>query len=509
MKKRKLVAILLVFIIAISTSLALFGCDNNKNTPSLNDNCSHADSNNDGICDNCKGSVIEKVDFYAINDIHGSLSEKEEVGVGGLTTYLLDAQKNGNAFVISGGDTWQGGSESNNTFGLLATEWLNYIGCVSMTLGNHEFDWSTEAIRQNAEIANFPFLAINVYDRATNERSSFCQPSVMVESGNAKIGIIGAIGDCYSSISASVCADVYFKVGGELTSLVKAEAEALRSQGADYIVYSLHDGGSRIRNGSTLSALDWYDTSLSNGYVNLVFEGHSHQSYTYYDNYGVNHVQAGGYNDGISHASISINIANGKSTTGVEYIKNRVYKDLAKDDIIEELSKKYIEQVGDPDRVIGYSSRSIRSDELSEIMAKAYYQLGLEKWGDYDIVLGGGYIGPRKPYNIDRGNVTVRTIQAIFPFNNSMMLCSIKGVDLRDKFFNTENSKYHISYGSYGVEIRDKLNSGEGLYDTYYIVVDSYSSDYAPNRLTVVDSLGNSVYPRDLLQDYLVDYYLS
>ena len=38
---------------------------------------------------------------------------------------------------------------------------------------------------------------------------------------------------------------------------------------------------------------------------------------------------------------------------------------------------------------------------------------------------------------------------------------------------------------------------------TYYIIVDSYTSSYAPNRLTVIDSLGEGFYARDLLADYI------
>lgn len=526
MSKIKIIALILIF--TILSSIFLFaGCDvfnpynpddtNNVNNPSYdhvdddnNSSCDHADDDNNGACDICGENVIKNLDFYAINDIHGTFVDSESTkGVGCLTTFLLDAQKNGNAYVLSSGDTWQGGSESNNTLGLLGTEWLNYIGCVSMTLGNHEFDWSTDAIKKNAEIAQFPFLAINVYDRESNERVSYCSSSIMLDADGAKIGIIGAIGDCYSSISASMCADVYFKVNDELTELVKEEATSLREQGADYIIYSIHDGGSGISNGSELSQLGWYDTSLSNGYIDLVFEGHTHQTYTFYDNYGVNHIQAGGYNNGISYASISINIANGNSTTGVEVIKTYTFSSLEKDNIIDTLSEKYSELIKDPDYVIGYASRDITYEELGDIMAEAYYKFALEQWSDYDIVLGGGFIKPRTPYKISKGNVTIRTIQTLFPFNNSMVLCTIKGKDLRDRFFNTDNTSYHIAYGEYGTEIKNKLNSNEGLYDTYYIVVDSYSSDYAPNKLTVVQSLGDTYYPRDLLQEYLVQYYLS
>jgi 2',3'-cyclic-nucleotide 2'-phosphodiesterase (5'-nucleotidase family) len=177
---------------------------------------------------------------------------------------------------------------------------MNIIGCVSMTLGNHEYDWGEEYIRSNLEIADFPFLAINIYNKSTGKRADYCTPSIMVERGGIEIGIIGAMGDCYSSILSDMVKEVEFKVGSELTKLVKAESERLRALGADMIVLSLHDG------------YDSYDSALSNGYVDLVFEGHTHSAYTKTDAYGVNHLQGGGENSGISHAEIEINSITGK-----------------------------------------------------------------------------------------------------------------------------------------------------------------------------------------------------
>lgn len=186
--------------------------------------CDHTDKNDDEVCDVCGRSVIVSFNLFAINDLHGMYCDSAgQPGVDELTTYLKNYQSSSNTIVLSSGDMWQGSSESNNTKGKLATEWLNYIDCASMTLGNHEFDWSTEKIKANAQLADFPFLAINVYDRTTNKRVEYCDSSVVVEFGDAKIGIIGAIGDCYSSISSSMCADVYFKTGSELTTLVKQE----------------------------------------------------------------------------------------------------------------------------------------------------------------------------------------------------------------------------------------------------------------------------------------------
>lgn len=458
--------------------------------------CNHADKDNDEKCDNCGMSVIVNFNLYGINDLHGMYCDSDtQPGVDELTTFFKDKQATSNTVVLSSGDMWQGSSESNNTKGKLATEWLNYINCSSMTLGNHEFDWSAEKIKSNAQLANFPFLAINVYDNATNKRVEYCQPSTVVQFGDAKVGIIGAIGDCYSSISSSMCSDVNFKVGSELTSLVKAEANRLRAQGVDYIVYSLHDGG------SANESMDWYDVSLSNGYVDIVFEGHSHQSYAYADSYGVYHVQGGGYNSGISAAEVRLNFANQQSnTSNVQVISNRVYSKYAKDFIVNDLVEKYKDEIGNPNEVVATLSRDVSSIEIVNKVAELYCSIGLETWGSqYQIMLGGGYLKTRKPYSLSSGNVTVSQVQTLLPFDNKIVLCSLNGTELKNKFIYTSNTDYHIAYSAYGESAKDDV-----VYNpkkTYYIVTDTYTSDY--HHLTVLATLGDNVFARDLLCDYL------
>jgi hypothetical protein len=79
------------------------------------------------------------------------------------------------------------------------------------------------------------------------------------------------------------------------------------------------------------------------------------------------------------------------------------------------------------------------------------------------------------------------------------VLCSVKGRDLKEKFFESTHDKYHISYGSYGKELRNNIDPNE----TYYLVTDSYTSQYGPNRLTVVEWYDEGVYARDLFADYI------
>lgn len=502
MKKHQLFALFLAVVMLLSL---LSGCEQeqvNTTAPESTGEHTHVDADNNGLCDSCAQSVLVSFDFYALNDLHGKLDDTDSnIGADELTTYLkaaVEASQNG--YVLSTGDMWQGSAESNMTYGALMTDWMNELDFVSMTLGNHEFDWGREYIERNLELAEFPFLAINIYERETDTLASYCSPSVMIESDGIQIGIIGAIGDCYSSIMKDKVADVYFKTGSELTKLVQEESEKLRSQGADFIIYSLHDGYERSASGTVTQLGSYYDTALSDGYVDLVFEGHIHKSYVFQDEYGVYHLQGGGENDGLTHAQLQFNTANGSTQVAkAEFVSNDVYGKLESDPIVDELLDKYQEQLGSASEVLGKNDFDRSKGTIAQLVAQLYYEFGVETWGaEYDIILGGGFISPRDPYKLASGDVTYAMLHTLMPFDNQLTLCSIRGTELRSKFIETQNDRYYI-YGR-----SDKWKDID-LNGTYYVVVDAYTATYAPNRLTIVKEYEEAVYARDLLAQYIRD----
>lgn len=474
------------------------------NDPDLPADEDHTDENNDGECDDCGISVVIVLDLFAINDLHGKFLDSDaQGGVDELTTYLKNAyETEDHVILLSSGDMWQGSSESNLTKGYVVTEWMNHLNFASMTLGNHEYDWGETWIENNATLAGFPFLAINIYDRDTNERVSYCQSSVLVQRGGARIGIIGAMGDCYSSISGEMSGGIYFKTGNALTNLVKAESQKLREAGADFIIYSIHDGYGSSSSGSIGdSALSgYYDPVLSEGYVDIVFEAHTHQRYILTDGDGVYHLQGGGDNKGITHAEATVNFANGRSViTTAEFIAATVYEDLPDDPIVETLAEKYEAQISAGDAALGYNEAYRSGDYLRQLVADLYAKVGEEAFSDYDVVLGGGFLSVRSPYNLAAGEVTYSRLQMLMPFDNTLVLCSVKGSDLKKRFINTSNDNYFIAYTGYGLSLGGQIDNDA----IYYIVVDTYTSTYAPNNLTEVARYTEGVYARDLLADYI------
>ena len=469
------------------------------NPPTGDEDCAHKDKNSDDECDVCHIPLTVTLDFYSINDMHGKFDDTyANIGVDEMSAYLRNAQTvSENTIILSAGDMWQGSAESNFTQGNVVVEWMNDLGFVAMAMGNHEYDWGSTPIEANAELAEFPFLGINIFERNTNQRVDYCQPSVMVERSGAKIGIIGAIGDCYSSIAAGMADDVYFKVGSELTTLVKNESTRLRGLGADLIVFVVHDGD------------DNYDSSLSNGYVDLVFEGHTHKEVRKTDSYGVWHLQAGGDNGtGLSHAQVEVNILSDKHTVSTKIVKHSTYQNMQDDPIVDEILEKYSDKLTAINTTLGTNDSYRNSDAIVEATAEAMYIKGAEKWGNNSkyqgkIVLGGGFLQARSPYYLPAKEVTYGDIYPLLPFDNPLVLCEVSGSRLKSQFINSSN--YVCFYGEDGQAIKNNVSNNE----TYYVVVDTYCANYNFSGLGFLKIVeyyedgDHSYYPRHALAEYI------
>ena len=460
----------------------------------------HTDINDDGLCDRCGESVTVELSFFALNDLHGKVMDSSsQPGVDELTTYIKDlyADDKREEIVLSSGDMWQGTVESSSNQGKLMTEWMNDLGFVSMTLGNHEYDWGAKAIAANSELAEFPFLAINVTQ--DGKAVDYCQGSTVVERGGIKIGIIGAIGDCLSSISGDFKDGLEFTTGSKLTSLIKAESERLKSEeGCKFIVLSMHAGYDNATAGTTtvsVGEIRYYDTSLSNGYVDLVFEGHTHKRYILQDKYGVYHLQGGGENTYVSSADVTINLASGKKDVQPRTISNREYgdKSIKGDSIVDKIFNKYFPDNNPYTTVLGTNARTRQSNDITNQVAKLYYEKGIEKWGDkYDIVYGGGYLNTRSPYTISEGDVTYANIFSVLPFDNEIVLGKLTGSSLKGLLGRT-------NYYHYAPTLDGNIDESR----EYYVIVDSYTSTYKYNNITEIARLGSGTYARDLLAEFV------
>ena len=464
----------------------------------------------------------QKEDFtiqvFSTNDLHGQVKGTSSYpGLSAMSKKIkeLSTEKDQFNIIIDQGDIYQGTAEAGLSNGYNMDDYLIQTGYESTTLGNHEFDWGKDNIVNHYNYLDIPILANNIRYTSNNQSPNYCKPYKLISRNGVKIGIIGSIGNTYSSISSSKVSDIKFLTGSSLTEQIKKDSTTLKEMGAKFIILSIHDGADSA-NSSQISS--YYDVnSLSGSYVDLVLEGHTHQTYKMKDSKNVWHLQSGGngsslmvselnctYNSITNDYEVSMSTNNDAVT---QYSTNSIIAS-GKDSVMEEIDAWYkTYQYGKiQSEVVGKNVPYMDDDNFEDLLAQIYYDKAIEVLGtsySQTPVLGGGYIKTRTPYNLSGGTVLFGDLYNLLPFDNDMVLCSISGSKLLSRFINNTNADYHI----YGPAMTMTISSS----NTYYIITDSYSSDYSSNGLTVVRNLTEENlmrYARDIFAEYLRENYL-
>ena len=77
---------------------------------------------------------------------------------------------------LDAGDAMQGTPLQNETAGRAGIELLGRLGYAAAALGDHDFDWSVDVLRQRMAESAYPWLAANVLDSATGRRPDWITP---------------------------------------------------------------------------------------------------------------------------------------------------------------------------------------------------------------------------------------------------------------------------------------------------------------------------------------------
>jgi 2',3'-cyclic-nucleotide 2'-phosphodiesterase (5'-nucleotidase family) len=167
---------------------------------------------------------------------------------------------------------------------------------------------------------------------------------------------------------------------------------------------------------------------------------------------------------------------------------------LADDPIVSQLYSQYFSTEDPYTTVLGRNNVLRSSNEIGHTVAQLYLEKGKQIWGEqYDVVLGGGFIKTRTPYDLSAGDVTYSQLFSLLPFDNALVLCQVTGKELREKFLNSS---------SYFIACDDSLRSSVDDGAFYYVLTDTYTSFYKYNLFTEIDRLEN-YYARDLLRDFI------
>lgn len=435
------------------------------------------------------------LDFYSLNDFHGAVeNSSSEPGICKMSSFLLNRKKlNTNGFVLtSSGDMWQGSADSNITRGRLVTDWMNYLKFDAMAIGNHEFDWGISTINSNQERMNFPLLACNIVYEDTNENVEWLDPYTTITRNGVHIGVIGAIGKGQTSdILASNVEGIRFN---DPSPYVSKWSKYLRDNGADVILYLIHD------NASTIS-------SVTASEVDLGFCGHTHS----FDENLIGDtpfVQGGSNGKGVGHINLNYNFNNKQIVTNGEYI-NTGSISYADDTYTANLYKQYLDdEIAEvKNRVVGYTSSKIYKNEIPNIYnryAYKYYKDTLK--GNQNIFAV--YTNNARS-DIPSGNITYGNIYKALPFDNYLCLFRVKGSYI-STLTRYENSHWYIPSSSDAGEYyrTDVASLAESNKDYYILTIDyiALSTSYVGHITILETHFEEESLPRNIVANYISGY---
>lgn len=221
------------------------------------------------------GDAVQEVIIYHTNDTHGYLSGDGEEIVGiALAAGLKESTPN--SILVDAGDATQGLPLASLTKGADVIELMNLAGYDLMAPGNHEFDFGTETFLSNAQKADFPVLAANIYRNGSpllkdvQEDSSGCH--AVLEHNGVRIGFFGlTTADTASSTNPAGIKDLEFR---DEIETAKTEINHLEEEGADVIVAMCHMGNMD----ASCTSADLADamTGEYQDKIDVIIDGHSH-----------------------------------------------------------------------------------------------------------------------------------------------------------------------------------------------------------------------------------------
>ena len=437
-----------------------------------------------------------------VNDIHG-YCEQDEYNSNGISNmaYMINGIRNENPLddvvLIGAGDMFQGTAISNITYGLTMINAMNAMKFDCMVVGNHEFDWGIEKVLNyfdndlsNGE-ANFPLLNANIYKHSDNTLLTVDNgkvfESTIIEREDVKIGVIGYIGDVYTSINYVMAKDYYFD--NDIAESVSSIGSDLKEQGVDIIVVTVHGGNSSsIENyyvNQSIANLKYDGEYL----VDAVINGHTHTRQTgyinRYDGTTLPLVQGGGNGEAFGEIILNIDVETKdvvNATSKLNYVSSASSNyDKETEDVIQKALQDNYDVLNEVYSVAG-ETVSRKSDLYAWVGSVLLAGTG----ADIAICNTGGL---RSTGDIIKGNnITISNLYMINPFDNYMMIVEVSGRNISN--FLDGNAVFFSSKGS--------ISSSSSL--TYKVAVVDYV--YYWDSFPQNDSAFNSnIIMRDLLTE--------
>ncbi|WP_313525588.1 5'-nucleotidase C-terminal domain-containing protein [Anaerotignum sp.] len=388
------------------------------------------------------GEMDGKVVLIHTNDMHGYYQTTETsigiAGVKGLKDYYT--AQGADVVLLDAGDFSQGTTLVNHEKGLKAAEYIVSAGYDAVSLGNHEFDFGFEPLKDMYAVlqaGKVPVVDANILKKGTDE--PYFGECVVLEKGGMKIGVFGLdTAETQTKSSPSSVKDLTFLDGEEMIKAAQAEVDELESKGCDYIIALTHLGVDDESVGRRST-----DVAKAVKGIDLVVDGHSH---TVMDGgEKVNDtliVSTGSYLANVGTVVIDkdtkqataklINAADYATSIGKydETLTKMVAADKTEVDAFYAgtFAKSEVNLNGERDPGVRTEETNLgdfSSDALLFVGKKYAQEQNLGISVDVAISNGGGIRA-----SIPSGDISMNTLYTVFPYGNTIALVTVTGTQL-------------------------------------------------------------------------------
>ncbi|MBO0130017.1 5'-nucleotidase C-terminal domain-containing protein [Agrobacterium burrii] len=339
-----------------------------------------------------------------------------------------------NVLLLNAGDNFQGSLFYTTYKGTVEAEMLNAMKFDAMTVGNHEFDDSEDGLAGFLDKVQFPVVTANVVATAASKIGDRVKPSIVLEVGGQKIGIVGAVANDTAELATpgpniTIAEDI---------AKISEQVQKLKQEGVDKIIALTHVGYPRDLE---------FIAKIPD--VDVVVGGHSHTLLsntdqkaegpypTLVDNpggYKVPVVQAGQYSKYLGDLKVVFDDSGVvKESKGDPILIDSSFKP-------DEATLKRIDELKAPiealkTKVVGSSEGPIEGDRkicrVKECsMGNLVADATLARVKDQGVTIAFANSGGLRS-SIDAGDVSMGEVLTVLPFQNTVATFQLKGEDIR------------------------------------------------------------------------------
>ena len=375
------------------------------------------------------------------NDVHGAIAGYAKVAA------LKDAYEARGAYVLlmDAGDFIQGDPTVSTSEGATAVELMNLAGYDVVSLGNHEFDYGYQNLKDLEADADFAIVDANVL---YNGSVAFEDNLVFTTPDGTKIGVFGLdTPETATKAHPAKIQGVTFLAGEDLYDCAQEQVDALTAEGCNYVICLGHLGIDDESAGNR--SIDLLEKVEG---IDVFIDGHSHSTQDDITAALTAASQAGG-----NEISVDSSMVNGTvlTSTGTKLESVGVVTIDGETGRID-ASTVSAASLTDEDADVAARAAAIQKeidDEYGTVFAKTEVALNGERepgnrteetnlgdlitdalvWGaeregtevDAAVTNGGGIRA-----SIAAGDITKKDINTVLPFGNTLSIVQVTGAEL-------------------------------------------------------------------------------